>query len=231
MMNWLRKNMRTIFIITIVGFLAGIFIGFGGYFFGGNTIKDAVAEVNGKKIPYRKYALLFNRVMDNLRDKGVEITEDVIQQTKRDVFQDLIQEEVFAQEAKKYGIVVTDSEVAMDIRNFPAFQKDGKFDQRIYFQVLAFKLKMTPEEFEESRRNQIAIAKLRNLVTSSIKISDAELQFEYGRRHNGKLNGFEKEKEKFYQELMQEKVTAFMQDWYRSINSSLKVKVLLKDFQ
>lgn len=231
MMDWLRKNMRTIFLVTIIGFLAGIFIGFGGYFFGGRTITDAIAEVNGKKIPYRKYTLLFNRIMENLRDKNIEITDEVLQQTRREVIQDLIQEEVFVQEAKKYGIVVTDNEVAMDIRNFPAFQRDGKFDQRIYFQVLALRLKMTPEEFEESRRNQIAIAKLRNLVTSGIKISDVELQLEYARRHDGKLTGFEKEKDKFHQELLQEKMSAFMQDWYRSINSTLKVRVFLKDFQ
>jgi peptidyl-prolyl cis-trans isomerase D len=231
MMDWFRKNMRTIFLITVAGFLGGIFIGFGGYFFGGRGLTNAIAEVNGKKISYRKYAQLFNRIMDNLRDKGTEITDEVIQQVRREVLQDLIQEEVFTEEAKKHGIVVTDNEVAMDIRSFPAFQKDGKFDQRTYFQIVVLQLKMTPQEFEESRRNQIAIAKLRNLITSGIKISDIELQFEYARRHNGNMSGFEKEKDKFYQELLQEKMTAFMQDWYRSINSSLKVRVFSKEFQ
>ncbi|MDI6641800.1 MAG: SurA N-terminal domain-containing protein [Elusimicrobiota bacterium] len=231
MMNWLRKNMRTIFIITIVGFIGGIFVGFGGYFFGGRGgVSDAVAEVNGVRIPYRKYILLFNRIMDNLRDSQKEITEQVIQQTKQDVIQDLVQEEVFYQEAKKYGIVVTDGEVAADIQRFPAFQQDGKFSHRVYFQILAWRLRMTPQEFEGSRRRQIAIAKLRNLVTSSIKISEPELRLEYARRHNSQFTNFEKDREKFYEELQQEKTLAFMNDWYRSINASLKVRVFTERF-
>ncbi|MEW6042349.1 MAG: SurA N-terminal domain-containing protein, partial [Elusimicrobiota bacterium] len=137
-MNWLRKNMRTIFLVTVIGFVAGIFIGFGSYFFGGRGLGDAVAEINGVKIPYRSYYLLFNRIMENYREQNKDITETVIEQTRREVLQDLIQEEALYQEAKKYKIVVTDAEVAFDIQRYPAFQKDGQFNQGIYFQILAW---------------------------------------------------------------------------------------------
>ncbi|MBU2442405.1 MAG: SurA N-terminal domain-containing protein [Elusimicrobia bacterium] len=224
-MDWLRKNMRTIFVITIAGFVAGVFVGFGGYFFGGARVSNAIAEINGVKIPYRNYVLLFNRVMDNLRSNNVDITDEVIKRTRQDVVQDLIREEVLYQETKKYGIRVTDGEVGYDVQRFQAFQEDGRFSQQAYFRVLSWQLRMTPKEFEESRRRQIAIAKLNNLIVSSVKISNPELQVEYARKHDGQLTNFEKNRDKFFEELTQEKRTALINDWYRNINTSLKVKV------
>ncbi|OGS23661.1 MAG: hypothetical protein A2297_05925 [Elusimicrobia bacterium RIFOXYB2_FULL_48_7] len=230
MMNWLRKNMRTIFLVTIVGFFAGMLAGFGSYAFS-NKSTNSVAEVNGQAIPIRKYSMLFNRIMEDLRDKSTDITEEVVKKTRQEVVDDLIREEVFYGESKKYGIVVTDSELAANLQQVPAFQQNGRFDQRAYFQILAWKLKMTPAEFEESQRRQIAIAKLRYLISSGMKVTEPELQIEYMRKNQGNMKNFAKDREKFQQELLQEKTLAFMNDWYRSINSSLKIKVFTENFR
>lgn len=230
MMNWLRKNMRYIFLVTIIGFFAGIFVGFGGYFFSNKTT-NAVAEVNGVRIPLRKYSLLFNRIMDDLRDKNTDITDEVVNKTRQEVVDDLIREEVFYNESKKYGVVVTNNEVAASIQQIPAFQQDNRFSQNAYFQVLAWRLKMTPMEFEESQKRQIAISKLRYLISTGIRITDPELQIEYMRKHLGNMKNFEKDRDKFQQELLQEKSLAFMNDWYRSINTSLKIKVYTENFK
>jgi hypothetical protein len=99
MMNFLRKNMQVIFYITLGGFFAGIFVGFGGYFFGGGATQGLAAEVNGQKIPMRRYNQLLTRTLDNLRSQKVEPTDEMTRQKKHEVMQDLIQEEVFWQEA------------------------------------------------------------------------------------------------------------------------------------
>jgi peptidyl-prolyl cis-trans isomerase D len=223
--------MRTIFLITIIGFLSGIFVGFGGYFLGGGRVGDAVAVVNGTKIPYKRYSTLFNRAMDGLRDENSEITDNLIEQKRNEVIRDLIQEEVFYQEAKKYGIGVLDEEVAMDINRFPAFQRDGKFDQRLYFQILAWQLRMTPHEFEESRRKQIAISKLRSLVASSVKITNDELIMEYARQNQGATKDFDEEKEEFYGKIQEEKTIAVFDEWYKSIQNSLKARIYTERFR
>lgn len=225
MMKFLRKNMRTVFIITVVGFLAGIFIGFGGYFFGGRSTGNAIAEINGVSIPFRKYTLLFNRTMDRLREDKTDITDDLMKQKRQEVIQDLIQEEVFSQEARKYGINVTDEEVAYDIQRWGAFQKDGKFDQRVYFQMLAYRLRMTPQEFEDSRRRQIAIAKLREFIASGVKITGREIEREYAYRHKGNMKSFLKDRDNFYNELYKEKVNDVLQEWYRILSSTVKIRV------
>ncbi|MFH0807058.1 MAG: SurA N-terminal domain-containing protein [Elusimicrobiota bacterium] len=230
MMDWLRKNMRYIFLITIIGFFAGMFVGFGSYFFSGKST-NAVAVVNGTTIPLRKYSLLYNRIMEDMRDKNTDITEEVVNKTRQEVVDDLIREEVSYGETKKHGIVVTNSEVAANIAQIPAFQQEGRFDQRAYFQVLAYRLKMTPMEFEESQKRQIAIAKMRNIIASGVRITEPELQLEYMRRHAGNMKVFEKDREKFSQELLQEKSLAYMNDWYKSINTSLKIKVYTENFK
>ena len=231
MMDFLRKHTRTIFIITIIGFLAGIFIGFGSYFMGKGTPADAVAKINGVRIPLKKYQSLYTRVMDNLRESNTDITDQVVQQKRQQVIQDLIQEEVFWQEAAKYGILVTDKELAATIQSFPAFQKDGRFDQQVYFQILLYRLRMTPQEFEESQRRRIAMFKLRDIVISGLKITEQELQFEYFMEHRGNMKKYEKDRGEFLKKLQNEKTLALLNDWYRTLSSSIKVQVFPESFQ
>ncbi len=231
MMNWLRKHMRLIFGITIVGFLGGAFIGFGGYFFSSKTPADAVVEVNGAKIPYRQYANYLNRVLDNMRQQKQEITDEVTKQKKQEVLQDLIQEEVFSGEAKKYSITVSDGELAADIQHYPAFQKEGHFDQQTYFQVLFQMLHTTPKEFEESRRKQIAIFKLRQLISSSVIITEPELKLEYYYSNKGNMSAFEKDRQKFLEKLKQEKTMMVFSEWFKTLNQNMKIKVHLDEIE
>ncbi|HBU69570.1 MAG TPA: hypothetical protein DEE98_04205 [Elusimicrobia bacterium] len=231
MMDFLRKHMRIIFIITLGGLLAGVFIGFGSYSFGGKTPADAVAEVNGTGIPYKHFSSAYNRAVETLRNGKEEVTNDMLEQKKQEVLQDLIQEEVFSQVAKQYGIKVSDMELAADLRNYPAFQKDGQFDQRAYFQVVFQVLKTTPHDFEESRRRQISIYKLRQLIASSVKITGPELQMEYSRANKGNMKNFEKEKDKFLENLRQEKVMMVFNEWFKQLNQSVKIKVHLQEIE
>ncbi|OGS19323.1 MAG: hypothetical protein A2219_07645 [Elusimicrobia bacterium RIFOXYA2_FULL_50_26] len=231
MTEFLRKHMRTIFIITIVGFMAGAFVGFGSYFFGKKSVTDAVAEINGKKISYRDYTMMYNRTIENLRNAKEEVNEETMQRKKQEVLQDMIQEEVFWQEARKHGISVTDAELASNIQRYPAFQKEGKFDQQAYFQVVFQVLRTTPNEFEESQRRQIAIAKLRQMIADSVKISEPEIQFEYARANKGNMKKFNDERAKFLEGLRQEKVMMVFNEWFKQLNKQVKIKVYLEEIE
>ncbi len=222
--DYLKKNKENIFIITVVGFLAGIFLGFGGYIRYTN-VSTTAASVNGVKISIQKYNRLVNQTIENYRDQGNEINDNVIRSIKQQVLRDLIQEEVFWQEAKKYSIEVTDQEVFYDIMRIPAFQKDGKFDRDTYYRTVILRLKMTPKEFEESRRKRIAMFKLRDFVISAVKLSPQEVENYY----KIKQPKTEEEKQKLYNELLQEKQMAVLEEWYKQINANLKVKIYLKD--
>ncbi|MCX7941384.1 MAG: SurA N-terminal domain-containing protein [Endomicrobia bacterium] len=222
--DYFAKHKRDIFIITVVGFIAGIFLGFGGYL-RYSSVVDTAAVVNGVKIPIQRYNRLLNQAIETYRNQGNEITDEILRSIKQQVLRDLIQEEVFWQEAKKYGIIVTDQEVYYDIMSIPAFQKDGRFDRETYYRTVILRLKMTPKEFEESRRKRIAMFKLRNFILSAVKLTPQEVEAYYIE----KQPKTEEEKQKLYSQLLQEKQTAVLEEWYKEINNNLKIKVYLKD--
>jgi len=231
MMDFLRKHMRAIFGITIAGFLAGAFVGFGSYFFSGKTAADAVLEVNGEKIPYRQFSNYYNRVIDGMRQKKEDVTDEVMKQKKQEVLQDLIQEVVFSDEAKKYGVSVSDAELAADIEHYPAFQKEGHFSQQAYFQVLYQMLHSTPKEFEESRRKQIETFKLRQLIASSVVITEPQLRFEYFLANKGNMSGFDKDRTALRDKLRQQETMLVFAEWFKLLNQTMKIKVHLDEIE
>jgi peptidyl-prolyl cis-trans isomerase D len=231
MMDFLRKHRQTIFLITISGFLAGAFVGFGGYFFGNRSTADAVAEINGTRIPYKQYSRLFNTMLNNLRKGDEEITDEILTQKKQEALQDLIQEEVFWQEAKKYGVTVSDGELAADIHHYPAFQKEGQFDRMTYYYVLRQVLRTTPRQFEESRRRQIAIYKLRHLIASSVQISEPELYRQYFKEHKGDMSKYQEERQSFLENLRQQKISLVFAEWFKQLNQTTKIKVHLNEIE
>lgn len=230
-MEFFRKYKRTIFLITGIGFVMGIFIGFGSYFFYRGWSIDAVASVNGKNISYQKFQTSYQRALDNYRDKGQEVNDDIIQRMKQEVLSSLIQEEIFCQEADKYGIKVTDVELLMNIRSYPAFQQNGVFDRNAYNRVLAYQAHITPAEFEESERRRITMAKLRLLVSASVKVSEPELQIKYAQTNGGKMDNYIKDREKFIQTVLSEKTNAVFNEWFRQIQRELKIKEYLSEME
>lgn len=232
MMDWFRKNMRTIFTVTIVAFVAGTFISFGSITLS-KSGSDTVAEVNGTRISYRAYLKLLDRAIENIRSNKGEVTDAVVAAKRQEVLQDMIQQEVFYQEARKYGITVSDGELLADLRRYPAFQTNGQFNRQAYMRILFEMLHTTPEEFEESRRKEISFFKLRQFIASSVKISEQELQFEYGRTHKGNMANFAKDRDKFLQEVTQQQTGLVFNEWFKSINQTLQgnIKVYLDEIE
>lgn len=229
-MEFLRKNMRTIFAITIVAFLAGTFISFGSITLS-KAGSDTVAVVNGANISYRYYLNNVNRTIENMRKNNTEITEEIMNVKKQEVLQDLIQEEVFWQEAKKYGIGVSDAELFADLRRYPAFQQNGQFSKQAYYRILYEVLRTTPQEFEDSRRKEIAFYKLRQFIASSVKISEPELQFEYRKAKKNNMASYEKDRDKFMEETRQQKINMVFNEWFKTLNQTLKIKIYLDEIE
>ena len=232
MMNWFRKNMRTIFTITIIAFVGGTFISFGSITLS-KSGSDTVAVVNGTKISYRAYLKLLDRAIENIRTNNGEVTDAVVAQKSSEVLQDMIQQEVFYQEAKKYGITVSDGELLADLRRYPAFQANGQFNRQAYGRILYEVLHTTPEEFEQSRRQEISFYKLRQFIASSVKISEQELQFEYSKVKKGNMANFAKDREKFLEEVTQQKTGLVFNEWFKAINQQLQggIKVYLDEIE
>ncbi|HOW27564.1 MAG TPA: SurA N-terminal domain-containing protein [Elusimicrobiota bacterium] len=235
MMKWLRKHRYTIFLITTAGFVIGAFMGFGSYFFSTSPY-DAALTVNGKKISYKTYQTRFHQYLSQQRDENVILTEERTKQIKQQAIQDLVREEVFIQQAERYGLAVTDNELAAYIQNSAAFRRDNKFDQRAYFQVIHQVLRTTPEEFEKERRRDILIQKLQTLLASTIKVTDVELSWQQqkiaalSKDPEERKMAMEKPNE-LRNKMRQEQINHVFQEWLTQLNNQLKVQVFIDKWE
>lgn len=215
MMNFLRKHKVKIFLITIFGFLAGTFVGFGSYLFGDRNYYDTVAVVNNVKIPYKIYYSLYNNRLETLRQAGQDITEEMKKIVQNDIIRNLIQDEIIWQQTKDYGITVSDKELAADIQSYPYFlNENGQFDIRYYYKFLN-NIRLSPKDFESLRRKQIASKKLQMLVASAAKVSDTEL----------------KNPDNYSEQAtaLQTKANEILNDWFDTIKKKTKIKITLQD--
>ena len=215
----------------IICMMTSIFVGFGGYLLSSNAANETVAIINGKSVPYKMFSSIYSRSVDALRKEGKELTPELDAQKKQEALQNLIQDEVFWQQSKKLKLSISDSEVASQIQSYPAFQRKGVFDQQMYFQSLFGVLKMNPEQFEDSIRKQISQFKLRNLILSSVVVSEPELKFEYALANKGDMAKFDTDKKTFYEQLKQEKAQMIFSQWYKLLNQSTKIDVRLQNIE
>ena len=216
MMNFFRKHKVAIILIILVGFFGGTFIaGFGVSTFG-NTVSsfDTVAVINGKKIPYKYYYSLYNNTLNMLRSSGQDVTEELMNLTKNQILRTLVLDELIWQQSKKYGITVTDNELAKDIQSYPYFLNDkGQFDSRNYYQFLN-NLRMSPKDFESLRRKQIASNKLQMLVASASRLSQSEIEMKQSTN---------------VPELTQIKANEVLNDWFDTVKKNSKIEILLDE--
>ncbi len=175
MLRLMREQAGSWLIKVLLGAIVIVFV-----FWGVGSFRsqrgDRIATVNGDPITLDEYRNTFDNLVDQLRRRfGNNLDGDMIEklQVKKQALNQLINNTLLLQEAKRLKFRVSDTELAGAISEIPAFQEAGRFDNRLYRNVLE-RLRMTPEEFEVAQRNGIMIEKLSTLVTSGVKISDQE---------------------------------------------------------
>ena len=133
---------------------------------------------------------------------------------KQQILRNLIQDELIWQQSKKYGITVTDAELAKDIQSYPYFLNENEqFDSRYYYQFLN-NLRMAPKDYENLRRKQIASNKMQMLIASSARVSQSEVEMKKGSNIS---------------EQTQIKANEVLNDWFDTIKKDSKIQILLDE--
>ncbi|HNV23752.1 MAG TPA: SurA N-terminal domain-containing protein [Candidatus Omnitrophota bacterium] len=86
-------------------------------------------------------------------------------------------------EANRQKIQVTDKEIVDILEQYPIFQRNGKFDNGLYNNILRYVFNIRPRPFEEHIRNSIKLQKLFFNQTNSILLSEAKIFEEYKQRN------------------------------------------------
>ena len=214
-MNFLRKNVRTFLWCIVIAFVIGVFL----WNFSTRRLIDSVLQVNGTKISYSSFLETLNRRIRTWYDENPEgeLNDAREKEIKSEVLNYLIQEELLHQEAKSYGIYVSQSEVINTIRSLPQFQRDGKFQPDLYFYILRNYFRIEPAAYEAQIKTAIMHQKLRNLILSSVKVTDQEVKDEYKRRK------VKEKEEDFKENFLQEKKILFYRQWLFSLYQKAKI--------
>ena len=104
--------------------------------------------------------------------------------------QNIVDRYLLLEEARKMGLGVTDKEVLDKIMSFPAFKRsDGSFvGEDLYARILRAN-QSSPEEFEESLRQELVLDKLQQALGAGVVIPGSDVEQEY--RHRNESTSFE----------------------------------------
>jgi peptidyl-prolyl cis-trans isomerase D len=146
----------------------------------------AAATVNGKEIPTKEFSRAYGMQLEAYRAQRMPVNEELAKQLgiPRQVLDQLVNQELLAQEAERRGIGTSDAEVLEELKKNESFHKDGAFNFEHYREVLADFLKKTPQEFEDDLRRRLAAGKLSELVESGAQVSDDEVRSRFFREQN-----------------------------------------------
>ena len=145
-----------------------------------------IGRVNGTGITQAEWQVALDEQRMAYRQRfGSEPADQDLKAVERDAWRTLLNERMFAQEAERAGLRVTDGEVLVGMRTNPptvllaqpAFQTDGKFDANKYLGALANpQMGNTWEPFEEMLRRSLPVKKLQERLLASIKLTQPELE-------------------------------------------------------
>ena len=136
-----------------------------------------VASVEGRKITSQDFSRLYRRVSDNYRSAN-NIDAETLRAMglPNQVLGELINYEVMEVLAKRFGITLSGEELSRAVENNPNLQVDGKFIGIENYKSLLAMNGYTPAEFESSLRRSKLHDRVRDFVTSAIRVTDTELR-------------------------------------------------------
>lgn len=112
----------------------------------------AVAEIGNKNISIQEYSEALKNLRNRLQLEG-KIDQSQLNgpEIKAVVLNQLISKQLLAEEIQHANYAISDTQLATYITGIPEFQKDGKFSQEAYDQILQ-KNNLTPSRFEAGMR-------------------------------------------------------------------------------
>jgi len=215
MLQFMRKHAKFFYVFFFLIIISFIF------FYVGPVDKSTtvpVAEVGKEKITLEEYWKTYDRARDLYRDIYKEKFDEDMEKKlrlKERVLDSLIDEKVLLLAARDVGIKVKDEELEEAIINDPAFTRDGTFDRDVYLRTLQLN-RITPELFENAKRQELTLGKIRKLIGESIDLTDSEIKQIRGDEQTAKALG---------QAVLLDKREKAIKSYVDGIKKQMKIKI------
>jgi peptidyl-prolyl cis-trans isomerase D len=174
-----RRSLQVSLLLVIAAFVVSSVVVFGsGTKDPGARLGDAIAVVNGERIPSGRYERAYRAYVNTYAEatRG-QFTPQMAEQfgVPQQVVDALVQEALVVQRARAEGLEATDEEVNVQVHAIPAFQENGRFTRKRFDEVLK-RAGLTEDAFVTDVRRELTLRKVQGLVRAGVKVSDAELQ-------------------------------------------------------
>lgn len=175
MLQFMRKHAKFFYVFFFLIIISFIF------FYVGPIDKSTmvpVAEIGKEKITIEEYWKTYERARDFYRDIYKEKFDEELEKKlklREKVLDSLIEEKVLLLTAKDLGIKVKDEELEEAITHEQAFTRNGIFDREIYLRTLQLN-RITPELFENAKRQELTLIKMKRLIGESVDLTDSEIK-------------------------------------------------------
>jgi len=229
LLSLMRKHAKSWLIKFLIAIIALVFIFYFGYSF---TSRDGVkvAFINGEYITGQEYNRAYRNLLQALQREYKSVcSENLIKafDLENRAFNNLVNEKLITQEARKLGLDVTEKEVQDRIIAYPAFQFQGRFDEERY-QWLLRQNGMKAEVFEAEISRQLLREKVEQFLTTFLPVTDNEVldQYNYNKQQIkiGYVH-FQPEKLKESVTLDQSKLGPFFDDRKENYRVPEKIKL------
>jgi len=188
MLKAMRKLTKQILWIVIAAFVGTIIFAWGMEFSGKKgQRRGIIATVNGEDIQAYAFQYYYDQALRRAEKEQGDIDEETAARIRDEVYNSMVNEILFRQEAQKRGIEISDAELyeymrrypPEEIRQHPAFQTpEGQFDYQKYLQALNDP-RVPWGQVEDMIRPNLRLSRLQQSVTSLVRVTDDDVKQYY----------------------------------------------------
>ncbi len=136
-----------------------------------------VAEVNGEAITQAQFERMVERKRRQvISQMGADFDPSQIDQNllRRQTLDEAVQRTIVLQAAEGAGLVASEAQIDEFITQWPAAQREGRFDPEQFRMILA-NVGLTPLEFRRELRGELVMAQLQGGIVGSAFVAEADV--------------------------------------------------------
>ena len=177
MLSSLRKFSETIIakiFITIIA-LSFVFWGINDFFRSNNS--NSVAEIDGEEISFNQFINEFNKIIrsNNIQSEKIAITNNI----HILAVSNIVSEKLLKIHAKKLGVTIDDTIIAIEIKNSNEFKHKDFFSRTKYEKFLLernINSKILEEQINKNLKKKIIIESITGYIPNNKKIPETILK-------------------------------------------------------
>lgn len=188
---------------------------------------NAAAVINGEKITKTDLDLRIEQARESIQSQGIDLSDEkIFAEIKKQVLDDMINEKILLQNAKKGGFVATDAEVQTAYS-----QLISRYETQEDFKKELIAKKITEEEVKENLTREITLNKYieQSVDLKSVDSTDAEIKELYKNYSAQQENmpKLEEIKDQLANQVKQQKTRTIIFNFIEKLKSNADIKILL----